>query len=149
MDHAHAAATAQQPWGIPASQERKYTTDPSTGRLINRHTGKEVDGPLFILRASDVHAVETLKFYMNQCRNPDQRAAVKGGALRDFIEFDQMNPLRMKEPDPPLRMLAATDLAPPTCTPVAPAAGLQLDSDQPLEHKGEPVGNGDACDVCQ
>jgi hypothetical protein len=112
MEEAPVYATTAQPaeWGLPASQETKYTTERATGRIVNRDTGAAIpdDEPVFILRARDIHAQTVLESYFRECNNPDQMACARGEIDR-FRAFAEQHPERMKEPDSSMRRLARRD----------------------------------------
>lgn len=63
-------------------------------------TGQHIpfDEPIFILRAKDVHAVEAILHYRNQCLNSEHYYAVEE-RISEFMEFTATHPDKMKEPD--------------------------------------------------
>lgn len=87
-------------FGLPQSQEPKYTTSSKHGRLVNRSTGKAIpdDEPVFILRAQDMLALEALRAYLSSVIDP-VHAAVVGSRFDDFSAFAATHPDRMKMPD--------------------------------------------------
>lgn len=80
------------------TQDPKY--DIEDGRLINAATGEPIpeDEPIFILRAKDRKALDTLAHYFRQCRNANHILAVSKRILH-FVGFSKQYPERMKEPD--------------------------------------------------
>ena len=97
-------------------QNEKYGVNVK-GRIYNRHTLREIpqDEPLFILRASDLHALSTVQFYANECGDPTQRQICQQIALR-FATWRNAHPEAMKEPGPPY-------VPPPTPPPADPEGG--------------------------
>ena len=87
--------------GLPASQEPKYTV--TTDAIVSRASGRPIpsDEPVFILRARDYHARDTLIHYLSKIlrngSNPHADAVL--GRLRDFQRFADKNSNRMKHPD--------------------------------------------------
>lgn len=79
-------------------QEPKYAVN-EHGNLYNRETGNVIpdDEPVFILRARDIHAVQTLLFYLRQCEI-DGHAKTVEGRVNDFLSFEAKHPERMREP---------------------------------------------------
>ena len=79
-------------------QEPKYKA--VAGVIYNRATGEPIpdDEPVFILRAKDLNAIDTLEFYRNQCENPEHQAAI-ARRMDDFKRFADRNLSKMKEPD--------------------------------------------------
>lgn len=79
-------------------QEPKYGVN-DQGRLVNRETGSVIpdDEPVFILRARDVHAVDTLEFYFQQCQVEGHKQVVSN-RIQQFYDFADKNPDRMREP---------------------------------------------------
>lgn len=79
-------------------QERKYKIE--DGRLVRRADGVPVpeDEPLFILRAQDRNALPVLVAYNAICQNLEHNANVTK-SIKDFTDFRNSNPERMKEPD--------------------------------------------------
>ena len=87
-------------FGLPQSQEPKYTSSSNSGRLVNRSTGKAIpdDEPVFILRAQDLLALGALEAYLYGVTDP-VHAAVVASRIADFASFARANPGRMKQPD--------------------------------------------------
>lgn len=101
---------------MKASQEPKYeasyhwTSDTNDNgqtmaRLYNRKSGEAIpdDEPVFILRARDYHAYNAIKNYASlisaaQGYQSDHHLAVLDRA-KDFRDFAENHPKRMKEPD--------------------------------------------------
>lgn len=81
-----------------ATQDPKY--DVENGMLVNAATGKPIpaDEPVFILRAKDIHAIDTLYYYRNACENSDHAAAVEQ-RIEEFEDFTNTHLGFMKEPD--------------------------------------------------
>lgn len=92
-------------FGLPQTQEPKYTVS-VRGRLMNRATGVEIpdDEPVFVMRAKDALAPETLSRYLMltaraaRVVDPGHNEAVKG-RLMDFLAFQATHPDRVKHPD--------------------------------------------------
>ncbi|UMO76013.1 hypothetical protein [Planktothrix phage Pra-JY27] len=92
--------------GLPVEQEPKYTTD---GRaIVNRDSGEAIpaDEPVFILRARDRHALNTLRDYRARVVGTEHIEAVDQ-RIADFEGFAIRHPDRMKEPDTDLKAEAA------------------------------------------
>lgn len=70
------------------------------GCLINASTGVPIpaDEPIFILRAKDLHAIQTLYAYRNFCEDGSHVAAVEA-RIEEFEQFARTHADRMKEPD--------------------------------------------------
>lgn len=70
------------------------------GQICNIATGKPIpdDEPIFILRAQDSLAHQSILLYMNTVATEQHKTAVKHRAT-DFYEFSQKHPDRMKSPD--------------------------------------------------
>ena len=87
------------------TQDPKYNIE--NGRLTSASTGQPIpdDEPIFILRAKDVHAVDTLMAYHARVASGpmDMAASQHCEAVRrrihDFKQFAKDNPGRMKSPD--------------------------------------------------
>ncbi len=97
----------QEMRGLSETQEPKYTVD---GRsIINRASGESIpdDEPVFILRARDKRAVESLCAYQNHVRDRRHAEAV-WFRIEDFLRFAREHPERMKEPDTESRNMAET-----------------------------------------
>jgi hypothetical protein len=79
-------------------QNLKYTI--VNNKLVNRETGEELDDdmPVFILLAKDKNAITTLEYYKNKTTNIEYKKNITG-CIDDFIEFKDLYPERMKEPD--------------------------------------------------
>lgn len=80
------------------TQDPKY--DIENGKLVNATTGVPIpdDEPVFILRAKDVNASQTILNYARLCRNSDHKASVLY-RFDQFCDFSSEHPERMKEPD--------------------------------------------------
>lgn len=83
---------------IPEKQEPKYSSD--QGGIFNRQSGEYIphDEPVFILRARDKHAVQTLQFYSDMAKDEHHRSVVDT-RIEQFAAFKHGQPERMKEPD--------------------------------------------------
>lgn len=79
-------------------QEPKYEI--RDGRLVNRASGEAIpdDEPVMIFRARDKHAHGAILNYARLCRDEHHYGVVQDRA-RDFAEFAEKHPERMKEPD--------------------------------------------------
>ncbi len=80
------------------TQDPKYIT--IDGDLANAATREFIpaDEPVFIFRAKDIHAVNTLTHYLGLCADPLHRVAV-ARRLGEFMEFSALSPNKMDEPD--------------------------------------------------
>lgn len=87
-------------FGLALEQSSKYTASSKTGRITVRATGKPIpdDEPIFILRASDVHAVDVLAHYTGLCEHDDHRVQADR-VTEAFERFAETHGTRMKEPD--------------------------------------------------
>ena len=81
------------------------TNDPKYGineedQICNIATSKPIpdDEPIFILRAKDELAAQTIAYYLNMVATEEHNAAVKS-RLSDFQQFKRINPERVKMPD--------------------------------------------------
>ena len=94
---------------IVATQDAKYgievLVDPAnvvnlTARLVNIATGKAIpeDEPVFMLRAKDVFAEQTIAYYLTLASQREHRASVVE-RIGDFTEFRINNCDLMKAPD--------------------------------------------------
>lgn len=92
--------TPAEEWGIRRPQEPKYAIG-ERGRIVNRRTGRAIpdDEPVFILRAQDKLALQTLLAYRSavgaEGLNPDSI----GERILAFSAFAERNPDRMKLPN--------------------------------------------------
>jgi len=79
-------------------RERKYKIEDN--RLVRRADGVPVpdDEPLFILRAQDQNALAVIMAYHAICTNLDHKAEIIN-SMKDFKQFRDEHPERMKEPD--------------------------------------------------
>lgn len=59
---------------------------------------RERGEPLFTLRAQDVHSVDTLEFYRDQCVNAEHKDGVDE-AIEEFKTWQVANQGSVKEPD--------------------------------------------------
>lgn len=82
-------------------QEPKYDVN-SEGRIVNRATGLAIpdDEPVFIFRARDRNALQTLRFYRDICSDAEHVVVVEKRII-EFSNFRHNHPDRMKEPDSP------------------------------------------------
>lgn len=83
---------------MKVEQESKF--DAVDGRLVNRATGEPIpdDEPVFALRAKDYCALSALIAYSELVTDDAHRAAVEA-RIKQFRQFGQDNPRRMKLPD--------------------------------------------------
>lgn len=83
--------------GLRSQQEPKYTTDGNN--LVNRVTGQAIpdDEPVFIFRGKDKRAQDALEHYRSIVS--DAHKKVVDSRIKDFYEFAEKYPERMKEPD--------------------------------------------------
>lgn len=81
------------------SQEPKYDLDCLTSRVVNRQTREPIpdDEPIFIFRARDLLASETLRHYFHQLDEGPHAHAV-WGRIKDFDKFAADHPDRMHVP---------------------------------------------------
>lgn len=96
--------SAAPDFGLPITQEPKYTVDRVTGRIINRATGQPIpdDEPIMIFRAKDIHARKVISYYVNLVTQDDPRGNHKDVCFdryQAFISFAEQHPQRMKSPD--------------------------------------------------
>lgn len=84
------------------NQEPKYMIVATTDgyRIANRASEEVIpdDEPVMILLARDIHAREVIVEYARKCGNAHHAAVVMDRA-RQFADFAEQNPERMKEPD--------------------------------------------------
>lgn len=80
------------------NQEPKYKIE--DGKLVNRQSGEAIpdDEPVFILRARDIMAVETLSRYHSRIMDNEHARAVHF-RIEQFERFAKAHPERMKSPD--------------------------------------------------
>ena len=78
--------------------ERKYKIE--NNRLVRRSDGVPIpdDEPLFIFRGQDRNALPILLAYQIICRDINHIAGVVK-SIKDFTNFKDNHPERMKEPD--------------------------------------------------
>lgn len=80
------------------------TQDPKYGikdnQLVNIETGKPIPSnePVFILRAKDVFAPQTLAYYLQFCVTVEHKQAVEQ-RISEFNKFQRDNPDVVKAPD--------------------------------------------------
>ena len=81
------------------TQDRKYGLN-TEGQLCNIATGVPIpsDEPIFILRAKDITAEQTLHYYMTLTVTEDHKKAIQQ-RIQDFKDFRVNSPDRMKAPD--------------------------------------------------
>lgn len=70
------------------------------GSFVNRTTHELIPAaePVFILRARDKHAIETLSKYLDLVQDEGHQEAVSK-VLQRFIDYAEGHQARMKEPD--------------------------------------------------
>ena len=84
---------------MQSTQDPKYGIN-EEGKLCNIATGVAIpnDEPVFILRAKDVTAEQTLSYYLTMTATEDHKQAIMH-RREDFKNFRIANPDRMKAPD--------------------------------------------------
>lgn len=122
LDEAAEALNAfDHPRGLSIAQEPKYTVSDSA--IVNRASGLPIpdEEPVFIIRAKDYHARDTIIFYLGKIlRNGSaNHASAVLARYRDFERFADRHSDRMGHPDtvrasmrstiPPEEMAAAVD----------------------------------------
>ena len=85
------------------NQEPKYDAvqcEDGVIRLQNRASKEFISDvePVFILRARDIHAIDTLKYYLQQVKDEHHKQVISS-RIKDFGVFERVWPERMKEPD--------------------------------------------------
>lgn len=90
--------TGEQPT-MKTTQDPKYGIN-EDGVICNIATGVPIPSyePVFILRAKDVFAEQTLAFYLTMTATEEHKEAIKH-RMADFKEFRLNNPDVMKAPD--------------------------------------------------
>lgn len=83
---------------LPVKQEPKYNSD--QGGIFNRASGEYIphEEPVFILRARDKHAIQTLQFYADMVKDEHHQSVV-AARIAHFTNYQMNYPERMKEPD--------------------------------------------------
>lgn len=88
-------------FSISVSDTGQYSSATPNIQVVNTVSGEPIpdDEPLFLLRAWDIHAVETLRAYADANResSPSHQEAIRQAILR-FLQFTQDHRDRMKEP---------------------------------------------------
>ena len=81
------------------AEDRKFFWDNELGVFRNRINGAEIprDEPVIIFRARDVHALNTLWFYLSQVQDDHHKQAVRD-RIAEFSAFRASEDARMKEP---------------------------------------------------
>ena len=84
---------------MKSTQDPKYGIN-DEGKICNIATGEAIpdDEPVFILRAKDVTAEQTLSYYLTMTSTEEHKQAIKH-RIDDFKVFRIGNPDRMKAPD--------------------------------------------------
>lgn len=87
-------------FGLSIDQEPKYGVN-ENGKLYNRQTGEAIpdDEPVFILRAQDKHALQTILLYSNKVASDKKTWDAVVARYDQFQRFWIDNPERMKEGD--------------------------------------------------
>lgn len=96
-----AGNTPRGQWGVPREQENKYGVN-LQGRLFNRHSGQLIPDtePVFVLRAKDRRALDTLLHYFEQVPEPDNATrASLADVIQRFTAFRREYPHVMKDGD--------------------------------------------------
>lgn len=103
IDNARASLAA--PFGLPLTQETKYTVD-DFGRIVNRETGVPIpdDEPVMLFRAKDDLArVAVLKYADTVAEeggtNSSKHAATCFERYQRFVLFREQHRDRMRKPD--------------------------------------------------
>ena len=92
-------ATPEAEWGIPRTQETKYGVN-LRGKLFNRATGREVDEPIFVLRAQDRRALPFIVDYRQLVGDGDRATQdALDLVILNFSTFGHQQPQRMKDGD--------------------------------------------------
>lgn len=81
------------------TQDPKYILN-KKGQICNGATEEPIpdDEPIFILRAKDVLAEQTLHYYLTMVATEQHKQAIKH-RIQDFQRFRGEHPDRMKAPD--------------------------------------------------
>lgn len=89
-------STPEAEWGMPRSQETKYRIN-LRGKLENRHTGKEVNCPVWVLLSQDLRAIPFLQGYREDVppSDTDTRSSMDVAILQ-FSDFRHRYPEAMK-----------------------------------------------------
>ena len=84
---------------MKSTQDPKYGIN-EAGVICNIATGVPIpaDEPIFILRAKDVLAEQTITYYLTMVATEDHKLAVRH-RMNDFKGFRLDEPERMKAPD--------------------------------------------------
>lgn len=120
-----AGNTPVEEWGLPRAQEPKYATG-ERGRIVNRASGKEIpsDEPIFILRAQDKLAMQTLQAYRSMSASAGLDPSSIDERILAFSHFANAHRERMKYPNlwPTEKPTSGADVAPVgACNPTVPA----------------------------
>jgi hypothetical protein len=96
------SATPEEEWGLPVSQEPKYTVN-LRGRLANRESGNPIpdDEPVMVLRGQDRVAFEAVLRYRDHAEDEEAAETILRGAferMTAFANFALHNTFRMKDP---------------------------------------------------
>jgi len=81
------------------AEDRKFLWDEETRCFRNRTSGEAIpdNEPVILFRARDIHALDTLWFYMSQIQDPHHRQAVQD-RIDEFSVFRHRHKAAMKEP---------------------------------------------------
>lgn len=81
------------------TQDPKYNID-SAGKLVNAATGVPIpeDEPVFMLRAKDMYALDTLLFYMTRVDHIDGHRDGVAQRIEDFQRFRAEQSDQIREP---------------------------------------------------
>jgi len=81
------------------AEDRKFFWDADLGVFRNRISGAIIphDEPVILFRAQDIHALNTLWFYLSQVEDDHHKQAVRD-RISEFSAFRDSEEARMKEP---------------------------------------------------
>lgn len=85
--------------GLSMEQSAKYTTN-EAGQLVSRASGAPIppDEPVFIVRAQDIYAAQTLGAYKSFVKDDDGKAVMLE-VMRGFAKWQDDNRGKVKMPD--------------------------------------------------
>ncbi len=84
---------------MKSTQDPKYSIN-DAGQICNTATGKPIpkDEPIFILRAQDMTAEQTISYYLTMVATEEHKQSILR-RIFDFKKFRHDNPTKMKAPD--------------------------------------------------